>query len=78
MTKRTDGRALNGGARPGAGRPAVKAEIREGDGVMLTHVTPNGVADLGHGRATVEAHGRSRLIKIPQPDGSEIRILIPR
>lgn len=63
---------------PGAGRPPVKVTIRSGDGVMLSHVTPDGTADLGHGRAAVEALGRSRLIKIAQDDGSEIRILIPR
>lgn len=60
----------------GPGRPATKATIKNGSGLMLTHVYPNGTADLGRGIATIEAKGRSRLIKIPQEDGSEIRILV--
>lgn len=61
---------------PGAGRPVKKAIIQEGDGLMLSHVLPDGVADLGRGRATIEKIGRSRLIRVQQNDGSEIRILV--
>ena len=61
---------------PGAGRPVTQATIKDGAGLMLTHVFPEGTADLGHGRATIERIGNSRLIKIPQADGSEIRILV--
>jgi hypothetical protein len=74
-----DGRASNGGARPGAGRLPVRAEIREGDGVMVSQVYPDGgYVDLGRGKAQITRHGHSRLIVLPQPDGTEIRILIPR
>lgn len=66
----------SGGQRFGAGRPVTKATIKNGSGLMLTHVYPEGTADLGSGVATIEPVGRSRLIKIPQKDGSEIRILI--
>lgn len=75
-TKRGSNRQKGAPALPGAGRPATKAVIKEGAGLMLSHVYPDGTADLGHGRATIEAVGRSRLIKIPQADGSEIRILV--
>lgn len=68
----------SGGERAGAGRPAVKATIRTGDGLMLTQVYPDGVVDLGRGAVIVEGRGHSRVIRIPQPDGSEIRILLPR
>lgn len=53
-----------------------KAVIKAGAGLMLTQVYADGTADLGRGRATIETVGRSRLIKIPQADGSEIRILV--
>jgi hypothetical protein len=53
-----------------------KATITDGDGLMLSHVSALGTADLGGGRATIEKIGNSRLIKIAQADGSEIRILV--
>lgn len=66
----------SGGLRDGAGRRPSKATIHTGSALMLTQVYPEGTADLGSGLATVEGIGRSRLIKIPQEDGSEIRILV--
>lgn len=69
-------RSRSGGARKGAGRPVVKATIKEGAGLFLSHVLPDGTADLGRGRASIRALGRDRLITIPQDDGSEIRILV--
>jgi hypothetical protein len=72
----------SGGARKKArpddkrGRAATKATIREGTGLLLSHVLPDGTADLGRGRAVVKALGRDRLITLPQDDGSEIRILV--
>ena len=60
----------------GPGRKPTKAVIKEGSGLMLSQVYPDGTADLGSGIAVIEAVGRSRLIKIPQPDGSEIRIMV--
>ena len=75
-TKRGSNRPKGAPALPGAGRPVTKATIQQGAGLMLTHVYPNGTADLGSGRAVIEPIGRSRLVKIPQADGSEIRILI--
>ena len=76
MSRRGSNRPKGAPALPGAGRPATKATIREGTGLMLSHVYPDGTADLGRGVASIEAVGRSRLIKIPQKDGSEIRILV--
>lgn len=61
---------------PGAGRPVAKATIKQGAGLFVTQVYPDGTADLGRGRATIERLGNDRLIKIPQTDGSEIRILV--
>lgn len=76
---KTDGRASNGGAREGAGRPPARAEIREGDGVMVSQVYPDGgYVDLGRGKAQITKRGHSRLVILPQTDGTEIRILIPR
>jgi hypothetical protein len=75
-TKRGSNRQKGAPALPGAGRPATKAVIENGSGLMLTHVYPEGTADLGKGIASIESVGRSRLIKIPQSDGSEIRILL--
>lgn len=72
MEKEIDGAP----ALPGAGRPITKAVIHKGDGLMLTHVYPEGTADLGHGTVTIESVGHSRLIKILQADGSEIRIML--
>lgn len=66
----------SGGLRDRAGRRPSKATIHNGAGIMLTQVYANGTADLGRGVATIEAVGRSRLIKISQADGSEIRILV--
>lgn len=76
MSKRGSNRPKGAPALPGAGRPATKATIKNGVGLMLTHVYSDGAADIGRGVATIEAIGRSRLIKIPQDDGSEIRILV--
>lgn len=76
MNRRGSNRPKGAPALPGAGRRPSKATIHNGTGLMLTQVYPNGTADLGHGIATIEAVGRSRLIKIPQNDGSEIRILV--
>ena len=78
MSTQNDGRASNGGARPGAGRPVVKATIRDGDGLMISQVYPDGgYVDLGRGKVRVEKRGNARIIIIAQPDGSEIRILKP-
>lgn len=60
----------------GPGRPATRALIHNGDALMLTHVYSEGTADLGRGTVTIESVGHSRLIKIPQADGSEIRIML--
>lgn len=68
--------AENGRKSTGGGRPPTKAVIHDGDGLMLSHVTVDGTADLGRGRAVVERVGRGRLIKVAQEDGSEIRILV--
>lgn len=67
--------AANGKA---GGRPATSVTLRTGDGVMMAHVYPDGAEDLGRGTVTIESVGRSRIVRIAQADGSEIRILIPR
>lgn len=73
-----DARAANGGPRPGAGRPMVRAVIREGDGLMISQVWPDGgYADVGRGQVRIEGRGHARTIVVTQADGSEIRILKP-
>jgi hypothetical protein len=63
---------------PDSGRPPTKAEIREGDGILLSQVyADGGFVDLGRGTARIERRGRSRIVVVPQADGSEIRIVIP-
>lgn len=59
-----------------AGRPVTKATIQDGDGLMISQVYAGGTADLGRGRAEITKIGTSRMIKIVQADGSEIRILL--
>lgn len=70
----------SGGTRPGAGRPLELATIRVGAPLMVSQVWrgPDGTnyADLGKGHAKIERIGASRVIIIPQEDGSEIRVLI--
>lgn len=73
---RGSNRTAGAPALPGAGRPAIKATIREGDGLMLSHVAVDGTADLGRGRATIEKIGNARIVKVALGDGSEIRILV--
>jgi len=68
--------ADNGRIATGGGRPPVKAEVRAGDSVLITHVNADSWADLGGGAATVRKIGRDRLIVLAQPDGSEVRILV--
>lgn len=70
--------AANGLLATEQGRRPVKAEAREGDGVMISHVFPDGTADLGRGVARIRKVGNGRIIVLPQDDGSEIRILIVR
>lgn len=74
--KRGSNRTKGAPALPGAGRPVVKATINTGDGLMISQVYADGTADIGRGTAEIEKLGNSRLIKIPQTDGSEIRILL--
>ncbi len=76
MGNKNSGNRTGKARAPGAGRPVAKAVIKQGDGLFINHVFPNGTADLGRGRVTIERLGNDRLIKVPQPDGSEIRILI--
>lgn len=59
-----------------AGRKPTQATIKTGDGIFLTHILPDGVADLGRGTAIIEGRGRSRVIRLIQDDGSEIRIIV--
>lgn len=66
----------SGGFRANARRPIEKATIKKGAGLFITQVYPDGTADLGRGKATIERLGNDRLIKIAQDDGSEIRILV--
>jgi len=68
--------ADNGRIATGGGRPPVKAEVRAGDDVFVSHVNAEGWADLGRGAAAVRKIGRDRLIVLAQPDGSEVRILV--
>lgn len=63
-------------ALPGAGRPPKSATIREGAPLMISQIYPDGTANLGSGKATIRRQGQSRIVAIPQEDGSEIRILI--
>jgi hypothetical protein len=74
--KRGSNRQPGALALPGAGRPATKATINDGDGLMISQVYAGGTADLGRGKAEIEKIGNSRLVKIVQADGSEIRILV--
>ena len=76
--KRGSNRQPGAPALPGAGRPVTRATINDGDGLMLSQVYAGGTADLGRGKARIEKIGNSRLIKIDQADGSEIRILLVR
>lgn len=76
MSKRGSNRPKGAPALPGAGRRPSKATIRNGTALMIIKVYPEGTADLGSGIATIEGIGCSRLIKIPQKDDSEIRILV--
>jgi hypothetical protein len=52
------------------------AIIRAGDSLMISQVYPDGMADLGRGQVSVTKIGNSRLITVPQADGSEIRIVL--
>ena len=71
--------ADNGLKAKGQGRPVTKAIIRDGDGIMISRVfSDGGYADYGKGIARIEGRGHSRIIVIPQDDGSEIRILVVR
>ena len=71
--------AENGRKATGGGRPPTRAVILAGDGVLVSQVYPGGgYVDLGRGKVTIEGRGRSRIVVVPQDDGSEIRILIPR
>lgn len=76
MSKRGSNRQPGAPALPGAGRPPKSATIREGTPIMISQVYPDGMADLGRGKATIRRQGLSRIVVIPQEDGSEIRILI--
>lgn len=75
-TKRGSNRQPGAPALPGAGRPVTKATIQDGDGLMISQVYAGGTADLGRGKAKITKIGNSRLIKLVQADGSEIRILV--
>lgn len=74
MGSKTSGNRTGG--RYKGGRPATKATINDGDGLMISQVYAGGTADLGSGKAEIAKIGNSRLIKIVQADGSEIRILV--
>lgn len=76
MGNKNSGNRTGNPRAPGAGRPIAKATIKAGAGVFINQVYPEGTADLGRGRAEITSIGRDRLIKLPQEDGSEIRILI--
>lgn len=77
---RGSNRSKGAPALPGAGRPPQSATIKVGAPLMISQVWrgPNGTdyADLGKGHAQIERIGSSRVIIIPQEDGSEIRVLI--
>lgn len=71
--------AENGRKATGGGRPPTRAVINTGDGVLVSQVYPDGgYVDLGRGKVAIEGRGRSRIVLIPQDDGSVIRIVIPR
>ena len=62
---------------PGAGRPPKSATIRDGAPIRVLQSFPGGgVTDLGTGIAEIERQGQSRVILLPQDDGSIIRIWI--
>jgi hypothetical protein len=64
-------------ALPGAGRPPQSATIRNGAPIRVLQGFPDGgVADLGAGVAEIVRQGQSRIILLPQDDGSIIRIWV--
>lgn len=66
----------SGGKREGAGRPLSSITIKQDTPLMISQVYPDGMADLGRGKAQVKRVDGGRMIVIPQADGSEIRILV--
>jgi hypothetical protein len=59
------------------GRPLSSVTIRQDTPLMISQVYPDGMADLGRGKAQVRrVDGGGRMIVIPQADRSEIRILV--
>lgn len=67
----------SGGRREGAGRPLSSITIRQDTPLMISQVYPDGMVDLGRGKAQVKrTKAGGRMIVIPQGDGSEIRILV--
>jgi hypothetical protein len=71
----------HGGARPGAGPHPKLAVLRAGAIVSVTLVYPEGVVAIGRIALVTSVErikgGRGdRLVKIPQSDGSELRIVI--
>lgn len=72
--RRNERAAENGKA---VGRPLSSVTIRQDTPLMISQVYPDGVADLGRGKAQVKRTAAGgRMIVIPQSDGSEIRILV--
>lgn len=64
-------------ALPGAGAKPKTATIRNDAPIRVSQSWPNGdYVDLGKGHASIERQGASRIILLPQDDGSVIRIWV--
>ena len=67
----------HGGARPGTGPKPKTATIKTDAPLRISQSWPTGdYADLGKGHALIERQGSSRIILVPQEDGSTIRIWV--
>lgn len=76
MSKRSDGRASNGGARPGAGAKPQTATLRLGQRLAMHQRTPDGFAPIVAGTITEIRRGVPRIVVIVMEDGTEYRLMI--
>lgn len=72
MTTKTDGRARNGGARPGTGPKPQTMTLRTGDLLIINTVSADGFTGLQNVRVTVTARGRVQLTLETGPDAGMV------
>ena len=64
----------SGGARQGAGRPAVRFTVRAGQTVLVHEFGQDGIEAGKLAIVRLEGHGRNRQIVLLYEDGSGVRI----